>query len=225
MKLSALIITSTGVVGALASAVLNAGEGTPSSSGVHNGFFYLWQSETGNNANYTNEDAGTYSVEWSSLLGLVTGGKGWSPATRGRVVNYNGTYQYNGQSFVGVYGWTRKPLVEYWIIENYGSLNPASSAHRIGNATCMNNGIPRIYDLYQETRVNQPSIDGTQKFKKYWSIRRQKASPSNLNGTIDTECHFQGWKDGGFEIGEELVYQIFATEGYFSSGKVTMTVS
>ncbi|KAH6908670.1 xylanase [Coprinopsis sp. MPI-PUGE-AT-0042] len=222
MKLSALIITSTGVVGALASAVLNTREGTPSSSGVYNGFFYLWQSETGNNANYTNEDAVSNGLHYLVLsLGEMVGALQHGEES----VNYNGTYQYNGQSFVGVYGWTRKPLVEYWIIENYGSLNPASSAHRIGNATCMNNGIPRIYDLYQETRVNQPSIDGTQKFKKYWSIRRQKASPSNLNGTIDTECHFQGWKDGGFEIGEELVYQIFATEGYFSSGKVTMTVS
>ncbi|KAH6908671.1 xylanase [Coprinopsis sp. MPI-PUGE-AT-0042] len=207
MKFSSLIIPSTALVGSLANPVLNARAGTPNSSGVHNGFFYSWTSETGNNATYTNEDAGTYSVQWSTMAGKLSGGKGWSPGKRGKVINYNGTYQVNGNSDLGVYGWTRKPLVEYYIIESFGYLNPAAGALRVGNTTCLNDGVSTRYEIYQITRSNQPSIDGTQTFKQFWS------------------CHFGAWKDLGLEIGEELVYQLFATEGWYSSGKASITVS
>ncbi|KAH6908672.1 glycosyl hydrolases family 11-domain-containing protein [Coprinopsis sp. MPI-PUGE-AT-0042] len=211
---SYIILASGAFISALANPVLNAREGTPSSSGVHNGFFYLWQSETGTNATYANEDAVSNGLHRPALLLVERVG-----------AQQHEEGQQNGYSLLGVYGWTRKPLVEYWIVESYGYLHPASAAHPIGNTTCVNNGVARSYDLYEQTRVNQPSIDGTQTFKMYWSVRKPNAFAPNLNGTIDTECHFRGWKDGGFEIGEELVYQIFATEGYFSSGNVTMTVS
>jgi len=29
------------------------------------------------------------------------------------VINYSGTYQYNGNSYLAVYGWTRNSLIEY----------------------------------------------------------------------------------------------------------------
>jgi len=29
------------------------------------------------------------------------------------VINYSGTYQYNGNSYLAVYGWTRSSLIEY----------------------------------------------------------------------------------------------------------------
>jgi len=30
-----------------------------------------------------------------------------------RVISYSGTYQYNGNSYLAVYGWTRSSLIEY----------------------------------------------------------------------------------------------------------------
>jgi len=29
------------------------------------------------------------------------------------VISYSGTYQYNGNSYLAVYGWTRNALIEY----------------------------------------------------------------------------------------------------------------
>ncbi|KAH6908669.1 xylanase [Coprinopsis sp. MPI-PUGE-AT-0042] len=224
---SLIVLASTSFVGALVNPVLDPRAGTPNSSGIHNGFYYSWTSEPGSNATYTNGDAGTYSIQWSSLIGQLSGGKGWSPATRGRVISYKGTYQPNGNSILGVYGWTRNALVEYWISESYGVHNPAAGAKYVGTTTCSSNGESILYSIYQITRYNQPSIDGTQTFKQLWSVRSRLANRAGapFNGTVDTECHFAAWKNFGMELGDEMVYQIFMTEGYYSSGKVSITVS
>lgn len=53
-----------------------------------------------------------------------------------RVIQYSGTYQPNGNSYLSVYGWTLNPLIEYYIVESYGSYNPSSAAARKGSVNC-----------------------------------------------------------------------------------------
>ena len=50
-------------------------------------------------------------------------------------MTYTGSYQYNGNSYLAVYGWTRSPLIEYYIVENFGSYNPSSGASNKGTVT------------------------------------------------------------------------------------------
>lgn len=134
-----------------------------------------------------------------------------------RVITYTGSYQYNGNSYLAIYGWTRNPLIEYYIVENFGSYNPSSGASGKGTVTVDS----AVYDMAQSTRTNQPSIDGTKTFQQYWSIRRNKRT----GGTVDVGAHFRAWANAGMRLGTDHYYQIVACEGYHSSGTCNITVS
>jgi endo-1,4-beta-xylanase len=131
-------------------------------------------------------------------------------------IGYSGTYSPNGNSYLAVYGWMRNPLVEYYIVENFGTYDPSSDATPLGEVTCDGS----TYRLAESWRYNQPSIDGTQTFQQYWAVRVNKRS----SGTVNTGCHFDAWERAGLPMGNHN-YQIVATEGYHSSGFAEITVS
>ncbi|CCA76684.1 probable endo-1,4-beta-xylanase B precursor [Serendipita indica DSM 11827] len=132
------------------------------------------------------------------------------------VISYTADYRPNGNSYLAVYGWTTSPLIEYYVVESYGTYNPASAASKKG--TVSSDG--GTYDVLTTQRVNQPSIQGTATFTQFWSVRQSHRT----SGSVTMRNHFNAWSSYGMTIGTHN-YQIMATEGYFSSGSATVTVS
>lgn len=123
-------------------------------------------------------------------------------------IDYGCYYQPKGNSYLCVYGWSRNPLVEYYIVDSWGTWRPPGASSK-GQIT-VDGG---TYDVYETTRYNQPSIDGNTTFKQYWSVRTSKRT----SGTISVTEHFKKWESLGMPMGK--LYEVaLNVEGYQSSG-------
>jgi len=217
MIFTTLLAATALMSGASAAPGLEKRQSTPSSEGIHDGYFYSWWTDGASPVTYTNLAGGGYSVDWQSGGNLV-GGKGWNPGSA-REISYEATWEpvNNGNSYLTVYGWTRNPLVEYYIVEAHGEYNPGSAGQSRGSVTAADGA---TYQLYESTRVNAPSIDGIQTFQQYWAVRDNHRT----SGTVDTGLFFDAWAAANMPLGTHY-YQVLATEAYQSQGKATVTIT
>ncbi len=191
---------------------------TSNQSGTHDGYYYeLWKDS--GNTSMTLNSGGTFSCQWSNINNALfrKGIKFNETQTHQQIGNisctYSANYSPNGNSYLCIYGWTVDPLVEYYIVDSWGSWRPPG-ASSLGTIT-VDGG---TYEIYQTTRYNQPSIRGTQTFQQYWSVRTSKRT----SGTISVSQHFNAWESRGLRMGK--MYECSLTvEGYQSSGSANVT--
>lgn len=193
---------------------LSATTVTTNQTGTHDGYFYSFWNAGGGSVTMTLGSGGNYSVDWSNCNNF-TCGKGWSTGAV-RNINFSGSFNGGSNGYLALYGWTKDPLIEYYVIENYGSWTPPG-ATSLGTMTSDGG----TYNIYRTQRVNQPSIIGTATFDQYWSVRTSKRS----SGTITFSNHINAWASHGMNMGSTWDYQIMVTEGYQSSGSANITVS
>jgi endo-1,4-beta-xylanase len=185
-------------------------------TGTDHGFFWsLFQS--GGSASITFPQAGTYAGNYQinySGVSDVVGGKGWNPGSA-RVVNYNIGSLTGSYNFVGVYGWTTSPLIEYYVCEK-GSVAAGSLVNSVSSDG-------HSYNFYKHQQVNQPSIIGTATFWQY--LDNWGGSSTGANHAVTMANHVNNWKSHGGQGFGSYNYQIFALEAYSGkSGSINATV-
>lgn len=196
----------------------NDAEGEVCSSykvGQHCGLTYeIWTDSA--SACMTNTKTG-FIAKWDQGDGNYLARKGVRPGSTSPVVTYSAQYNPgNNNTYLGVYGWTTDPLIEYYIIESYGSYNPSTGASKLGTVDTDGG----TYDIYRTQRVNKPSIQGDTTFWQYWSVRTQKRT----SGTITVKAHFDAWAESGLALGD--FYEVsMLVEGYQSQGQATVDVT
>lgn len=186
--------------------------------GTENGYSYeLWNQNDAGTATMKLGEGGAYSCEWSNIENVLFRRGVDFDCTKtykelGNIsIEYDADYDNPTQNtYLCVYGWTRDPLIEYYIVDSWGSWRPPGADSTMGTIT-VDGG---TYDVYVTDRINQPSIDGNTTFKQYWSVRRSKRT----SGTISVSQHFAEWEKLGMETGK-LYEAALNVEGYMSSGK------
>jgi endo-1,4-beta-xylanase len=178
------------------------------------GRFYTIDAEAGLGSLGMTSPAGgnNFQMTWSGVRQMV-GGVGWSTTQR-RTVNYNVGYVTPSSTvkFVGVYGWTKGPLTEYYVCER--GPGAVFNGQFAGNNYTANG---HTYTMRKNQRQNAASIDGTQTF---WQVEgRWGGAALGATGAINVGTHldnFRGAMGGqfGLTLNAGNNYMVFGCEAY-----------
>ena len=194
------------------------------------GYDYEMWNQNGQGNAQMNPGAGSFTCSWSNIENfLARMGKNFDSQKKNYkafgniVLTYDVEYTPRGNSYMCVYGWTRNPLMEYYIVEGWGDWRPpGNDGERKGNITLNGN----TYEIAKTMRYNQPSLDGTATFPQYWSIRTTSGSQNNttnyMKGTIDVSKHFDAWSQKGLDMSGTLYEVSLNIEGYRSNGSANV---
>jgi hypothetical protein len=179
---------------------------------------------------------GAFRAEWNNpddFLGRV--GLFWNegkPYTSYKNVfcDFEFTRSNNGTggsySYIGIYGWSKSPMIEWYIVEDWfgsGIIGPntmGGGASKKGELTVDGS----VYFIYQATRpAGSGNIEGTrQAFPQFFSIRQERRQ----SGTISITEHFKKWEELGMKLGTNMYEAKFLVEagggrGWFEASQLS----
>ena len=198
--------------------------GTPhcgaSTQGTAGGLTWsLWSNAVNSAACITTFSTSAFSASWGNSgdflarIGLEWGSGGKTYDQYGTIsaqYAYTKTGTAGGYSYIGIYGWSNNPCVEYYIVDDSFGTFPFNAYNSTQKGTATIDG--EVYKLFANSTTGSGGSrcpSGTTSWQQYWSIR-QKARQC---GTITISQHFDAWKAASMPLGNMLEAKILVEVG------------
>jgi hypothetical protein len=178
----------------------------------------LWCNSLSSSACMTTFSAPAFTARWSNnndflaRVGLEFGNNGKKYTEYG-TLKADFAFTKNGSaggfSYIGIYGWTTNPCVEWYIVDDrYGSM-PFDAYMAAQKGTFMTDG--ENYKLFQNKTngTGGSRCSGVSQWDQYWSIRQK----GRQCGTITISEHFKAWEAAGLPMGGLLEAKILVETG------------
>lgn len=174
--------------------------------------YEIWY-QGGNNV-MTYYDNGTYKASWSGTNDFLArvGFKYNEDKTYEQLGPIDAYFKWNkqgsagGYNYIGVYGWTVNPLVEYYIVDDWFN---KPGANLLGQKKGEFEVDGDVYEIWLNRRYNAPSIKGNSDFPQYFSVRKSNRSC----GHIDVTAHFKKWEELGLKMGKMYEAKLLVEAG------------
>ena len=171
-----------------------------------------------------------FSARWSNnsdflaRVGLEFGGAGKTYDQYGTLkadFAFKKSGDGGGYSYIGIYGWTNNPCVEWYIVDDKFGTMPFNAYNATQKGTATIDG--ESYKLFQnKTKGTGGSrCTGVTEWDQYWSIR-QKARQC---GTLTISDHFKAWEAAGLAMGGGLLEAKILVETGGGTGSIEFPVA
>jgi hypothetical protein len=178
----------------------------------------LWSNALNSGSCITTYNATAFSARWSNSgdflarVGLEWGNGSKTYDQYGTIkaeFSYSKTGSGGGFSYIGIYGWSNNPCVEYYIVEDSFNNFPFNAYNATQKGTATIDG--ETYKLFQNTTngTGGSRCSGVSSWSQFWSIR-QKARQC---GVVSITQHFDAWKAAGMNMGGLLEAKILVEVG------------
>jgi hypothetical protein len=178
----------------------------------------LWSNGINSSSCITTFDTTAFSARWNNAgdflvrLGLEWGNSGKTYEQFGTIsaqYSYKKTGSGGGYSYIGIYGWSNNPCVEWYIVDDSFNNFPFNAYNATQKGTATIDG--ETYKLFQNKTngTGGSRCSGVSQWDQFWSIR-QKARQC---GVISITQHFDAWKAAGLTLGSLLEAKILMEVG------------
>jgi len=154
---------------------------------------------------------GPNSGDYLARLGLEWGsGKAYTAyGTITAQFAYKKTGTGGGYSYIGIYGWSTNPCVEYYIVDDSFNTMPFNAYGATLKGTVSIDG--EDYKLFSNTTsgTGGSRCSGVSSWSQFWSIRQK----GRQCGQISITQHFDAWKNAGMTLGNMVEAKILVEVG------------
>jgi len=134
--------------------------------------------------------------------------------------NYTKSGSGGGYSYIGIYGWSVNPCVEFYIVDDSFNKMPVNPGNTTNKGTVDIDGGSYILYSRPTTGTGGSKCSGVSSWTQYYSVRKT----ARQCGVISITDHFNAWAAAGMPLGKMDQAQILVEVGG-GSGSADFTVA